>query len=110
MGYLERLSAESGRLCSYSHKTNPSSSNIIKEIAALTQPMGAAHNLCLTPSSNGRRRVKMALKDYSFAYTPVKDKAAFVPRWQTNPYRLDEVRTMIATGEAQGVLSRMVSD
>ena len=44
----------------------------------------------------------MALKDYSFAYTPVKDKAAFVPRWQTNPYRLDEVRTMIATGEAPG--------
>lgn len=42
----------------------------------------------------------MALKNYCFAYTPVKDKAAFVNNWQNNPYRLDEVRTMIATGEA----------
>lgn len=40
----------------------------------------------------------MALKAYTFGYTPVKDKQAFLKCWQSNPYTLAEVSTMNSNG------------
>ncbi len=42
----------------------------------------------------------MALKDYKFGYTPVKDKQAFLKGWPNNPYTLSEVTSMIANGQS----------
>ena len=44
----------------------------------------------------------MALKDYKFGYTPVKNKEAFLKGWQNNPYTLTEVTAMIANGQCPG--------